>query len=75
MSDRLCIYLYSCPIHATAGDDRELYEGVPDVDSGCGCQNQSTVTAPPPHPGHAKTLHHQKGKFKHFTTKKVGLNT
>lgn len=57
MSDRLCIYLYSCSVHAAAGDDRELYEGVPDVDSGCGRPDQSTVTATPPHPGLAETLY------------------
>lgn len=57
-----CIFFsYSQSVHAKVRDDRELYEGVPNVDSGDGIQYQSTVTAPPHHSGHAHTLHRQKG--------------
>lgn len=59
---------YSWTEHATAGDDRELYEGIPDVDSGDICPNQSIVTAPPHHPGYAQTLYNYRCMFKYFNS-------
>lgn len=53
--------------HARVENDRELYEGVPNVDSGDGIQCQSIFTAPPHNQGHAQTLPYRKGTcmFKH----------
>lgn len=60
--------------HATARDIRELYEGIPDVVSGGGRPNESSVTAPSHYSRHAWILYHRNGMLKHKAYNKVLTN-